>query len=341
MAACICRRRSAACSTIAQTFVRFFDNHGLLTVGPHCTGAGERRSRSYVERIVAPLPGARGSARRRAVCRSLKALRCATRRATGTASTRWCACSATGAELLSDADAPSAICSAASLLVERGLAACILVDAAAPFGMVELELRLDRSAILGSRQPGSVTYWMNRCKLPENTRFSSRSIRRAPLTCDGACALQFDTRCRRSGDPRQRDCIESRVYATPISAAAIAVTASTRTRWRRLDVANNWRAPSVGQAGEHRRSATATGRGRPRLADPFRCRPPRGSRRKCMSAAPHVIDASIVHRGSAAQQCVPLSRRLSLPWPGNAGQRRRPWLKLTGAWSLRRAITGG
>ena len=40
----------------AQTFVRFFDNHGLLTVGPQLhwrTVSGG--SRSYVERIVAPL----------------------------------------------------------------------------------------------------------------------------------------------------------------------------------------------------------------------------------------------------------------------------------------------
>ena len=40
----------------AQTFARFFDNHGLLTVGPQLhwrTVSGG--SRSYVERIVAPL----------------------------------------------------------------------------------------------------------------------------------------------------------------------------------------------------------------------------------------------------------------------------------------------
>ena len=40
----------------AQTFVRFFNNHGLLTVGPQLqwrTVSGG--SRSYVERIVAPL----------------------------------------------------------------------------------------------------------------------------------------------------------------------------------------------------------------------------------------------------------------------------------------------
>ena len=40
----------------AQTFVRFFNNHGLLTIGPQLqwrTVSGG--SRTYVERIVAPL----------------------------------------------------------------------------------------------------------------------------------------------------------------------------------------------------------------------------------------------------------------------------------------------
>ena len=40
----------------AQTFVRFFNNHGLLTVGPQLAWRTVRGgSRSYVERIVAPL----------------------------------------------------------------------------------------------------------------------------------------------------------------------------------------------------------------------------------------------------------------------------------------------
>ena len=76
----------------AQTFVRFFNNHGLLTVGPQLrwrTVSGG--SRSYVERIVAPLrQRARLATPAAPIRRAWTACMSATHRATGTASTRSC-----------------------------------------------------------------------------------------------------------------------------------------------------------------------------------------------------------------------------------------------------------
>ena len=135
----------------AQTFVRFLNNHGLLTVGPQLrwrTVSGG--SRSYVERIATPL-------RQRArLATPASAIRRETPRAQGGVEVRdatghWdrfdkivLACHADQAlTLLTDADRSRARpARPLRLFVERGLAACrCLVDAAPPFGMVELELR--------------------------------------------------------------------------------------------------------------------------------------------------------------------------------------------------------
>jgi predicted NAD/FAD-binding protein len=185
----------------AQTFVRFFDNHGLLTVGPQLhwrTVSGG--SRSYVERIVAPL-------RRRA---RLSTPASAVRRSPGAVEVRdmaghWdrfdkavLACHADQAlPLLGDADA-----SERDLLGRFAYSSNEVWLHADPSLMPRRRsvwsswnYVSDRSAAARDRiSPVSVTYWMNRLQnLPESTPlFVSVNPGRAPLPALAHARFTFE-----------------------------------------------------------------------------------------------------------------------------------------------------
>ncbi|MEA2807703.1 MAG: uncharacterized protein QOG78_2915 [Rhodospirillaceae bacterium] len=185
----------------AQTFVRFFDNHGLLTVGPQLhwrTVSGG--SRSYVERIVAPLRRrARLSTPASAVRRSPEGVE------VHDAAGHWdqfdkvvLACHADQAlALLSDADA-----SERDLLGRFAYSSNEVWLHADPSLMPRRRsvwsswnYVSDRSADTSDRDsPVSVTYWMNRLQnLPENTPlFVSVNPGRAPLPATAHARFSFD-----------------------------------------------------------------------------------------------------------------------------------------------------
>ena len=185
----------------AQTFVRFFDNHGLLTVGPQLhwrTVSGG--SRSYVERIVAPLRRrARLNTPASAVRRSPEAVE------VRDLSDHWdrfdkvvLACHADQAlALLGDADA-----SERDLLGRFAYSSNEVWLHADPSLMPRRRsvwsswnYVSDRSAAASDRvSPVSVTYWMNRLQnLTESTSlFVSVNPGRAPLPALAHARFTFE-----------------------------------------------------------------------------------------------------------------------------------------------------
>ena len=118
------------------------------------------------------------------------------------------------------------------LFLERGLAACrCLVDAAPPFGMVELELRGRQR---GPRQPGERDLLDEPPAGPARQHAAVRLGQSRPRAGGRRCsASPSSIRC--TMPPRSAPsaaCMPSRACATPSSAAATAATASTRTRCR-------------------------------------------------------------------------------------------------------------
>ncbi|MDI1287511.1 MAG: FAD-dependent oxidoreductase [Reyranella sp.] len=190
----------------AQSFVRFFNNHGLLTIGPQLqwrTVSGG--SRSYVERIATPL---RARAR---LATPARAIRRGPSGAEGgvqvrDASGHWdrfdkivLACHADQAlALLEDADAP-----------ERDLLGCFAYSSNEVWLHGDLSLMPKRRSVWSSwnyvtdrrsdamragEQAVSVTYWMNRLQnLPDETPlFVSVNPGRTPLPAAAYARFAFD-----------------------------------------------------------------------------------------------------------------------------------------------------
>ena len=278
----------------AQTFVRFFDNHGLLTVGPQLhwrTVSGG--SRSYVERIVAPL-------RRRA---RLSTPASAVRRLPEGVEVRdtaghWdrfdkvvLACHADQAlALLGDADAS-----------ERDLLGRFAYSSNEVWLHADPRLMprrrsvwsswnyvADRSADSRPPEPRQRDLLDEPPAEPAREHAALRLGQSRPRAAAGGRptpASPSSIRCttRRRSAP-SATCTGSRACATPTSAAATAATASTRTPCRPASTSpNSWAcaAPGPGRAST---AASAIRRGSwptaPRsILSP--CRWPRGSRRKC------------------------------------------------------------
>src|SRR5437868_2463675 len=161
----------------AQSFVRFFNNHGLLSIGPQLqwrTVSGG--SRSYVERIATPL---RARARLATPARAIRRGPPSTKGGVQVrdASGHWdrfdkvvLACHADQAlELLEDADGP-----------ERGLLGRFAYSSNEVWLHADLSLMPRRRSVWSSwnyvadrcseEASVSVTYWMNRLQnLPEET----------------------------------------------------------------------------------------------------------------------------------------------------------------------------
>lgn len=181
----------------AQSFARFFNNHGLLTIGPQLqwrTVSGG--SRTYVERIAAPL---RARARLAVPARSIRrgANGVMVRDATG----QWdrfdkivLACHADQAlALLSDADAR-----------ERSLLGCFAYSANEVWLHGDESLMPRRRAVWSSwnyvaesgaaEQPVSVTYWMNRLQNlgAASPLFVSVNPARAPLPAAAYARFAFE-----------------------------------------------------------------------------------------------------------------------------------------------------
>ncbi len=181
----------------AQTFARFFNNHGLLTIGPQLrwrTVSGG--SRSYVERIVAPL---------RARARLATAAQAIRRDARGVeirdASGQWdrfdkvvLACHADQAlALLGDADAR-----------ERELLGCFAYSSNEVWLHADAGLMPRRRSVWASwnyvadsratASNASVTYWMNRLQnLPDRTPlFVSVNPGRAPRPATAHARYTFE-----------------------------------------------------------------------------------------------------------------------------------------------------
>ncbi len=181
----------------AQSFVRFFNNHGLLTIGPQLqwrTVSGG--SRSYVERIATPL---RARARLATPARAIRRgpLGVQVRDASG----HWdrfdkivLACHADQAlALLEDADAP-----------ERDLLGCFAYSSNEVWLHGDLSLMPKRRSVWSSwnyvadgrsgEQAVSVTYWMNRLQnLPDETPlFVSVNPGRTPLPAAAYARFAFE-----------------------------------------------------------------------------------------------------------------------------------------------------
>jgi predicted NAD/FAD-binding protein len=181
----------------AQSFVRFFNNHGLLTIGPQLqwrTVSGG--SRSYVERIATPLRArARLATPARAVRRGPQGVD--VRDASG----HWdrfdkivLACHADQAlALLEDADAP-----------ERDLLGSFAYSSNEVWLHADLSLMPKRRSVWSSwnyvadnrarEQAVSVTYWMNRLQnLPDETPlFVSVNPGRTPSPATAYARFAFD-----------------------------------------------------------------------------------------------------------------------------------------------------